>query len=197
MADVSWRRCAGYRGTWGGALSSRLRQRDSQAARLALWIEEKSRSYAAFFPFSGAQAVRSSALVTRIEGGMGTLSIPERAQLIVNRVLVPGESTQQACSQMEQWIEEALATGLLRHVDRGGSLLVRPRVSLRPRPTPPLLPYLISPKIRLLTAWAALETHCPVEWGMGVSVADENRFGGELHKPVVPWAAWRRGPRPL
>lgn len=158
----------------------------SQAARLALWIEEKSRGYAPFFPFSGsAQAVRSSALVTRIEGGMGTLSIPERARLIVNRVLVPGENAQQACSQMEQWIEEAFETGLLRHVERGGSL-VRPHVSLRPRPTPPLLPYVASPEDPFVrTVLAALETHCPVEWGMGVSVADENRFGGELHKPVV------------
>lgn len=158
----------------------------SQAARLALWIEEKSRAYEPFFPFQGsAQAVRSSALVTRIEGGMGTLSIPERTHLIVNRVLVPGESAQQARDEMAQWIEEALATGILREVQRGG-FAVRPHVSLRPRPTPPLLPYVVSPEDPFVRkVLTALEAHCPVDVGMGVSVADENRFGGELHKPVV------------
>ena len=47
-------------------------------------------------------------------------------------------------------------------------------------------PYLLSPSQPFIKeVLSVLRQHTPVELGMGLSVADENRFGGQARKPVL------------
>ena len=158
----------------------------SQAAHLALAIEASSAQSPPLKPFPGSdQLIRSSALVTQISGGDGTLSIPDHARLVVNRVLIPNESPQMAKAQLEALIEDLYQRGILKLIPHDKEPL-RCQVSLRERPTPPLLPYLFSPDEPFLKrALDTLKAHAPVTLGMGVSVADENRFAAERKKPVL------------
>lgn len=158
----------------------------TQAAVLAVAIEEYSQSLEVYYPFANnPQHVDSSALVTRIEGGQGLLSIPAKAQLIVNRVLVPGETPETAKSDLEDFLAKLRDGGVIRPVvyeeDEHW-----PTVTIRPRPTPALLPYCMDPEHPVIArALEQIGKHAPYQCGMGLSVADENRLGGEANKLVI------------
>ncbi|TNE50008.1 MAG: M20 family peptidase [Deltaproteobacteria bacterium] len=158
----------------------------TQAAYIAVAIEEYSHTLPVYYPFPGSQQhVESSALVTRIEGGQGLLSIPDKAQIIVNRVLVPGETPESAQDDLEDLLLQLRETGAIQPVSYGAQEHW-PSVSIRPRPTPPLLPYCMDPQEPTIArALKRVKTHGPLQCGMGLSVADENRFGGEAKKPVL------------
>lgn len=158
----------------------------TQAAKIAIHLESYSKTLPVYRAFAdNDQQVQASALATRIEGGQGLLSIPDQTQLIVNRVLVPGETVDTAKQSLEHWLQKLRYDGILLPVTIG-DVVYWPEVSIRSRPTPSLLPYQVDehhPVIAKTLARIAL--HTPLQKGIGVSVADENRFGGEAHKPVV------------
>lgn len=158
----------------------------TQAAHIALAIEEYSKELTPFIPFPGhPERCKPSALVTSLQGGEGLLSIPAQAQLIVNRVLAPDETLSSAQEALEKIIQHLRKKGQIRPVQQGEQQLW-PTVTLRPRPTPPLQPYVCSPTEPFIQhILSTLEKHIVYQLGMGVSVADENRFAAEAHLPVV------------
>ncbi|MBK03597.1 MAG: hypothetical protein CL920_20685 [Deltaproteobacteria bacterium] len=155
----------------------------TQASRIALAIESFSARLPALQPFEESpQKVKASALVTSLQGGTGTLSIPDKATLIVNRVLNSGETIDEAQRQLEDLIQSLYDDESLQTLSDGR----RVSVSIRERPTPPMSPYLLSPSQPFIKeVLSVLRQHTPVELGMGLSVADENRFGGQARKPVL------------
>lgn len=159
----------------------------TQAATIAMAVEQASQAYPVSIPYPGLpERIKPSALVTHIEGGEGLLSVPARASLVVNRVLGPDESPQQALDSMNTLLRTLRDKGSIRPVQRTPEDTLWPTVSLRPRPTPPLQPYLCSPEQPFLhEALSALGTQTPYQIGVGVSVADENRFAAEANKPVL------------
>ena len=159
----------------------------TQVAEIVLAVEKMSRAFPYFYPFGKelGQAVRASALVTRVEGGQGLLSVPDQAEIIVNHVLVPGETAETAKSMLEALIQDLRIDGRLRPVLLGNET-VWPTVRTRERPTPPLKPYVMDleqPFVRWVLK--CIQDKDVLEKGMGVSVADENRFGAEAHLPVI------------
>lgn len=158
----------------------------TQAAVLAQAIELYSQAMPSYHPFpSSPQEIRSSALVTRIEGGDGVLSIPDSARLIVNRVLTPMETPELALQHMEALISQLAESGTLRPVHRDDQTLW-PTVTVRERPTPLLRPYQISlEEVFVQQVLEAVAEHGEFQLGLGLSVADENRFAAEAFLPVV------------
>jgi len=158
----------------------------SQAARIALAIESWSRTLPEEIPFPGEpERIRPNALVTKLQGGEGLLSIPAQASLVVNRVLAPSESPESAEAAMVALLEQLRDDGTMAPVDRGSGPLW-PTVATRPRPTPPLRPYPQSPEQPFVAAvLSLLGEKASYQLGVGTSVADENRFGAEAGLPVV------------
>lgn len=158
----------------------------SQAAQIALAVEAYSQRLPDIKPFEDSpETIRPSALVTSIRGGEGHLSVPDQATLLVNRVLAPSETPASAAKDLEALITAMQQEGTLRKVEQGGQE-VAPQVTTRARPTPPLRPYLQSPQQPFLRhVLDVIGAQTPYQLGMGVSVADENRFAAEANKPVV------------
>ncbi len=157
----------------------------TQAAHLALAIDEYGKKLPSIYPFGKEQpSVRASAFVSQIQGGKGVFSLPEEATLIVDRVLLPGESTQTALEELKELTQQLHERGILKDIKHHEENLST-QVSFLPRPTPFLEAYLIDPEEPFveLIRQTALE-HGGYQLGVGVSVADENRFGS-IGKTVV------------
>ncbi len=154
----------------------------SAASEVALKVEELSRSFSPIVPFSGGEELRASALVTLISGGEGTLSIPSRARLVVNRVLLPGEGVETARSELESILSSLPS----KYPILSSRPELSPQIRQRPRPTPALMPYLMDPEAPLVSNVLRVvgEFGRPV-LQVGVSVADENRFAVEGGKTAV------------
>ncbi len=113
----------------------------------------------------------NAAYVSYLSGGAPILSVPDKAKLVVDRTLVPEESPEQELTQIQNIIQELKNSGTL---DRRCEVVARER----PRPTPPCKPYFFSPElpqIQFVTRMVQ-EHHPKTSYGIGRSVADENRL---------------------
>ena len=141
-----------------------------EAAKLEVEIIRYCEKIRSDFSVDGI-SVTNSAYLNLHQGGKGILSVPDKASFTLDRSLVPGESADKELDVLNAVVRDA--------VERKA---VDPRVQIkvfaRPRPTPANKPYFLEPKslpVRFVTA--AVEKVCSkIEYGIGRSVADENRI---------------------
>lgn len=115
--------------------------------------------------------VANSAYISRHEGGRAILSVPEHASFILDRSFLPNETPSAELESLERLVAECYSK---TRVDPGVKITLRERF----RPTPPCKPYYFSrdlPAVSLLESLAR-NNSIGLEFGIGRSVADENRI---------------------
>lgn len=120
---------------------------------------------------SGNITITNSAYISVHEGGEATLSVPEQASFLLDRSFAMNENMEFEINILKTIVEEAYSEGIL-HPD------VKVIVKEKPRPVKPCKPYFISPEDDFVkTVTKAVETITGnYEYGIGFSVADENRL---------------------
>ena len=120
---------------------------------------------------AGGISVANSAYINQHQGGKGVLSVPDHASFIFDRTLVPGESLEEEQRKLESLVLQAKEKGVI-------DPRCRVQISYRPRPTPPCKPYFIEEDSDVAKFIASIaERVCgKYQFGIGRSVADENRF---------------------
>ena len=157
------------------------------AARIALALEDPGLELPSYSHSEDIPAICAGQFVSRIEGGQGTLSIPDRATLIVDRSMVPGEDPATATHRLRDHLEGLWREGVLWPGVEEGSRPGPPLVKQRFRPTPYLKPYVV-PDGHPFLEYVESTVRGIVgrtERQIGLSVADENRLGGEAGIPVI------------
>ena len=141
-----------------------------EAVKLEQEIVQYCESAKKVFEVEGVSTV-NSAFINLHEGGRGILTVPESARFIVDRSLLPGESAEEERLRLEQIVKEAYEKGILHE-----NVVVK--VTERPRPTPTARPYFIAPSSPVVqfTTDVVRELCEEIEYGIGRSVADENRL---------------------
>lgn len=117
---------------------------------------------------------KGSICVLNINGGVKSLSVPELAEIIIDRHLVPPETKESVLKQLKTFIKKS---GLKSSVE----------VKLIERATPFLMPYFTSEKnkyVQMINETIKM-VYGKVIYNYELSVADENYFGSRLHLPVV------------
>jgi succinyl-diaminopimelate desuccinylase len=125
---------------------------------------------------------RSRATIRRFVSEAKGLSIPEVAELRVDRHLVPPETIESARQDIEDLIEHLYQEGALVH---DPTLPIT--VSVPERPTPYLMPYVVertNPFVQLIEQ-IIQEQLGPVSYNYASSVADDNYYGATLALPTV------------
>src|SRR5579884_2850816 len=133
-------------------------------------------------PEKHTQLKRGGATIRRFVSEAAGLSIPEVAQLRIDRHLVPPETPASAQLQVEELIERLYQEGAL---ERATDMPIE--VAVPARHPPYLLPYVTSPEepvVRLVEA-VVRERFGDARHDYGMSVADENYYGAALGLPVV------------
>jgi len=108
-----------------------------------------------------------------IKSEVKSLSVPDRAEIVVDRHLVPPETTELVLRQVTEMIE-------------GLNLRSKVEVSLVKRDTPFCMPYLTEvnhPFVQMISE--IMREKYEVVYNYGASVADENYFSSRLNIPVV------------
>jgi acetylornithine deacetylase/succinyl-diaminopimelate desuccinylase-like protein len=128
------------------------------------------------------QLGRSRATVRRFVSEAKGLSIPEVAELRIDRHLVPPETIESARQDVVDLIERLYQEGALSY-DPGLPITV----SVPERPTPYLMPYEVSPTEPFvqLVGQVIQEQLGSVSHHYAFSVADENYYGATLVLPVI------------
>jgi succinyl-diaminopimelate desuccinylase len=119
----------------------------------------------------GDISLRNSAYISYQEGGKAILSIPEKASFVLDRSFVPGEDMNDEIYVLKDIINNAYDCGIL-------DPHVKVTVEERNRPTPAAKPYFVNPEndfVKFVTE-KVVETYGAYEYGIGYSVADENRL---------------------
>ncbi len=125
---------------------------------------------------------RGSQFVQEISAKSGSLSVPDHCEIYLCRLLVPPETPESALQEIQQYIEGLYAGGTL--ISREGKKAV---AALAKRATPYYIPYFTETDVPQVNGLIRkLKTHFgDVCIGYGLSVADENIFGGINKIPTV------------
>lgn len=126
---------------------------------------------------------QGSQFVQEISAKSGSLSVPDRCDIYISRLLVPPETPESALEEVQRYIEKLYVDGTM--VPRNGKKTV---VTLAERATPYYAPYLTEaevPQVKKLIQRLETEHFGEVCIGYGLSVADENIFGGINKIPTV------------
>jgi acetylornithine deacetylase/succinyl-diaminopimelate desuccinylase-like protein len=128
------------------------------------------------------QLGRSRATIRRFVSEAKGLSIPDVAELRIDRHLVPPETIESARQDVEDIIERLYQEGKLA---RDPALPIT--VSVPERPTPYLKPFVVSPTTPFvqLVEQVIREQLGSVSYNYAYSVADENYYGADLGLPAV------------
>ncbi len=128
------------------------------------------------------QLGRSRATIRRFLSEAKGLSIPEVAELRIDRHLVPPETIESARQDVVDLIERLYREGKLTY---DPTLPIT--VSIPERPTPYLMPYVVSPTIPFvqMIEQVVQEQIGTVSYNYAFSVADENYYGARLGLPAV------------
>ncbi len=124
-------------------------------------------------------SLKNSAYISCQQGGKPILSIPEKAAFILDRSFVPGEEMCHEIKVLKKIIDNAYNNGIL-------DSRVQVTVKERNRPTPACKPYFVSPDddfVKFVTD-KVIEVYGNYEYGIGYSVADENRLA-EIGIPTI------------
>ena len=149
-----------------------------EAAKLEVEVINYCESIRKEFSLDGIKVTNSAYLNQHI-GGKGILSVPDKSSFVLDRTLVPGEDPEQELVRLRRVIADAIAA---KKVDSRAQFTVEPRK----RPTPACKPYSFAPSSTpvAFVANAAKDLSPEIMFGIGRSVADENRIA-ELGIPVV------------
>ncbi len=126
----------------------------------------------------------ASLFVKHIHADPGSLSVPERCELVIDRHLVPPETVTSAVDDIQQLVATMKQHGLLEKATTVS-------VAAKQRKTPYLQPYATErehPFVRC-AARTVQELFGDVVYNYGLSVADDNIFGHDLHLPVITLGA--------
>ena len=128
------------------------------------------------------QLGRPHLTIRRFVSEAGGLSIPETAELLIDRHLVLPETAESARQDVEALIEQLYQEGALAY---DPALPIT--VSVPERPTPYLMPYVVSPAHPFvqLVEQAVREQLGSVSHKYASSVADENYYGAALGLPAI------------
>jgi acetylornithine deacetylase/succinyl-diaminopimelate desuccinylase-like protein len=125
---------------------------------------------------------RGSQFIQEISAKSGSLSIPDRCDIYLSRFLVPPETPESALKEVQQYVDTLYAKGTV--TPRQGKTAT---VTLAERSTPYYPPYITeedNPQVKALLQ--RLSRHFDeVRISYGLSVADENIFGGLNKLPTV------------
>ncbi len=119
----------------------------------------------------GGVSIINSAYISHHQGGKAILSVPDKASFILDRSFVMNENLESELSTLKRIVAEAYEKKI---IDSRTIVSVKPRN----RPTPACKPYFISPEHKAVK----FVTNCvdsvagSHEYGIGYSVADENRL---------------------
>ena len=125
---------------------------------------------------------KSSQFVQEISAKSGSLSLPDRCDIMVSRLLVPPETPESVLREMQGYLDSLYAAGVMTL--RQGR---KAEASFAKRGTPYYAPYLTDetlPQIQNLIQRLTMHFG-EVNIGYGLSVADENIFGGVNNIPTV------------
>ncbi|MDY0095506.1 MAG: M20/M25/M40 family metallo-hydrolase [Candidatus Vecturithrix sp.] len=125
---------------------------------------------------------QSHQFVQEIFAQSGSLSLPDRCDIMISRLLVPPETPESVLKEMQQYLDSLYTAGVM--TPRQGR---KAEAAFATRDTPYYSPYLSDetlPQIQRLMQ--RLRIHFgDVNIGYGLSVADENIFGGINKIPTV------------
>lgn len=125
---------------------------------------------------------QSHQFVQEISAKSGSLSLPDRCDIMISRLLVPPETPESVLKEMQQYLDSLYTAGVM--TPRQGR---KAEAAFAKRDTPYYSPYLSDetlPQIQRLIR--RLRIHFgDVNIGYGLSVADENIFGGINKIPTV------------
>lgn len=125
---------------------------------------------------------QGSQFVQEIFAKSGSLSLPDRCDIYLSRFLVPPETPESVLAEVQRYIDTLYAKGTV--VPRQGKTA---RATFAERSTPYYPPYITeedTPQVKALLQ--RLSKHFDeVGLGYGLSVADENIFGGLNKLPTV------------
>ncbi len=126
----------------------------------------------------------------KIHAESGSLSVPDKCEILVDRHLVPPETPESSVRQINDLIAAMKKEGKLRG-DASATLLNRKTPFLKPYSTPKSHPF------TKFVERCALEKFGTIAYNYGFSVADDNIFGADLNLPVItigPKGAGPHGP---
>jgi len=119
----------------------------------------------------GDISIKNSAYISYHQGGDPILSVPDSASFILDRSFIKGEIMEDEIKQLKKLTENARKNGVL-------DPRTKVEITERKRPTPACKPYFIQPDhpfVKFITEEVEKEFG-GYEYGIGWSVADENRI---------------------
>jgi len=147
----------------------------SEAARLVLALDEMTLPTHTHLP-AASQYIRT------IAADAGSLSIPDSVELMLDRHLVPPETSASVLNELRQFIN-----GLYRDGTLCTELAERFEIDLMPRETAYLEPFVTSQESAIAQQIVQLvsDRHRDIPAHYGSSVADENVFAHRFSCPVL------------
>ncbi len=124
----------------------------------------------------------SSLFIRSINSEAGSLSIPEKTEIIIDRHLVPPETKETVLEEIKKFIDELYDLEILSVVNGK-----KVEVEIQKRKTPYLDPY-ITDEFHPFTQFVSKfvkEKYGKAIYRYGLSVADENLFGSVLKIPTI------------
>lgn len=163
-----------------GAVLSQGINAINQAATLVLALEDLELPGHPHLP-------QASMYVRTIAADAGSLSIPDRVHLMIDRHLVPPETSASVLVELREFIEELYRSGRLET-----SLMSNFSIELQPRETPYLEPFVTDMDTAICQEIQQIVTEeigeLPANYGS--SVADENVFAQHFTCPVLCIGPW-------
>ena len=173
-----------------------------EASKIVIELEKLRETYDDSFQFftedvpdkEAVKVVKGSFFVSRIDAGDGTLSIPAKAQIVVDFTLTPNRTIEDSKLMLENLIDKMYEDGKLRKVEISGEFK-KVEVSFRGRPTQFSNGYLTGENHSFTKFVKGIieEKVGFINYNMGYSVADENvfrRFNPELPVIVLGPVGW-------
>jgi len=139
----------------------------TEAAKLAIEVEKMNASLP-----SHPELGRGHMFVRSFRSESESLSLPDRAALLIDRHLVPPEDAESARKDIEKKVRSLYEAGTLKAAD-GRITTVR----VKPREVPYLMPYATpreNPDVARLASAVESTLGAPAAYNYGMSVADEN-----------------------
>jgi succinyl-diaminopimelate desuccinylase len=123
--------------------------------------------------------IKNSAYINYQHGGKGVISVPEYSRFLLDRSFIVSEDAEK---ELQRLTEIAIKAQESEIIDNRAKI----EISMRERPTPYCRPYFFDPNIPNIKKFtnAVEKFYQGYEYGIGYSVADENRLA-TLDIPVV------------
>lgn len=151
----------------------------SEASKLAIAIEKMNAALPAHPLLS-----RGDMFVRKMFSESVSLSLPDQAELTVDRHLVLPEDAENAGEDMQKRVDKLYTDGILKEIDGR-----KAKVRLVPRHVPYMLPYIVSPDnkyVKRLDSAIEKTLKTKARHNYGLSVADENMIAMQ-GVPVVTY----------